>query len=448
MKNMTIILAAAVTLLFATGCVKNTADQSFNEFAFGKKQAVNLPADQLLRVAHRHLERGKAGEAYELMAQALQQKPGDPDILAFKGEIYAEQGQDEAALNQFLAVLRDHPDHARACQGAGVVYFRSGLMQEAETYLHKAVAGDPTLWMAHNYLGVLHDSRGEYNQAQQSFMTALDLHKGGHLADILNNLGVVQMAMGQYREAGEWFRQALEQGATTPRTYNNLGLALARTGRSVEALEAFRYGGGSEARAHNNLGFVLLSDGHAKDAIPHFERALELSPTYYAKAAENLKRARMASRFASISQSTGSTPNQLSPASFPSEGQVVGAAVEVPATETAAPSAAAPEKVASALAEADAGKGNDIEKTYGIHVSSWRDMNGAKKYCTTLSAQGYKTWINNTRVANGDLWHRILVGRYRSVEQAEQARPEILKKFGFEHASIYELKSEDGPVAD
>ena len=87
--------------------------------------------------------------------------------------------------------------------------------------------------------------------------------------------------------------------------YNNLGAALAKLGRYDEALEAFKHGG-DEAKAYNNLGVVYLGEKRYQEAIAAFEKAMQLSPSHYLKAGENLKIAQKALADApSVAATTG-----------------------------------------------------------------------------------------------------------------------------------------------
>jgi tetratricopeptide (TPR) repeat protein len=65
-----------------------------------------------------------------------------------------------------------------------------------------------------------------------------------------------------------------------------------KIGNYQEALEAFRKGGG-EAEAYNNLGCIYLKQKKYKEAIRCFEKAIQLKPTFYTKASENLRKARL-----------------------------------------------------------------------------------------------------------------------------------------------------------
>ena len=78
------------------------------------------------------------------------------------------------------------------------------------------------------------------------------------------------------------------------KVFNNLAVALASLERYDEALDAFVNGGG-EAQAYNNLGCIYLQKEKYREAVKCFEKAIELEPSFYAKASDNLKKARKGS---------------------------------------------------------------------------------------------------------------------------------------------------------
>ena len=105
-----------------------------------------------------------------------------------------------------------------------------------------------------------------------------------------NNLGFSYYHANEYKQAVKAFNSALRLNYKKPNVYNNLGLALADLSRYEEALDAFKKAGG-EAQAYNNLGCIYLNREKYDEAIKCFEKAIESRPTFYAKAAENLKKA-------------------------------------------------------------------------------------------------------------------------------------------------------------
>ncbi len=442
MKKYSIITAILLLGLALAGCsAKSKQDPSFKEFAWGKDAPVQLTADQHEQVADSFLRQGKPEMAFVHFNKALEMNPDNMDVRVKKGNLLVSKGLDEQALAEYLYVLKQQPDHAIANEAAGTVYFRAGLYTEARTHLTRAVENNPMLWKAQNYLGNLFDREGQYAEAEGHFQRALDLHKGPHKDEIYNNMGVVQIALKQYGKAVNSFRYALKSGGVSSRTYNNLGLALTRQGRLDEALEAFKYAGG-EFKANNNLGYVLLTDGRPDEAVPYFERAVELAPSFYVKAAENLKRARMASRFIGkqpvpekrTTQKSGSTPNPLLRKSFPDAEQTPGEPAASPA------SAGSPPSEAVQTIAWHPGSGDIITtKTWGVHVSSWRDHDWAFRHCEKLVKQGYKPWINQVDLGEKGLWYRVLVGRYSSVDTARVDRQQIIDALELDRAPIYEL---------
>jgi Flp pilus assembly protein TadD len=438
-RNIIITVALLAGLVLGGCATAPKTDQSFREFAYGEDGPVTLTAAQHEQVADGFLRRNKPEMAFVHYNQAINLDPDNLAVRVKKGDLLVLKGLDEQALAEYLEVLKRDENHAIANEAAGAVYFRAGLYVEAEYHLEKAVRLNPLLWKANNYLGILNDRAGNYDLAAQYFTTALELHHGNDSAEIYNNLGVVCIARKEYGQAVDAFRRALKNGAVSGRTYNNLGLALARMNRLDEALEAFKYAGG-ESRANNNLGYVLLTDDKPELAVPYFERAVELAPSYYVKAADNLNRARLAARFrksAGAHHADGSTPNPLLRPSFPDAGQNPGGPAATPAV--AGPPTPGDIQKISHAPSAGAGEGDSIlTKTYGLHVSSWRDHEWAFSHCAKLRAKGYETWINRVDLGEKGVWYRVLVGSYPTVDAACAARPEVLSSLALDRAPVFE----------
>ena len=443
-KSFYIIIVVLSGLMLLTGCaVKNQNDQSFDEFAYGEESPVKLSAEQHEQVADGFLRRNNSEMAFIHYNKALSIAPDNTDVRVKKADLLIAKGLDEQALAELIQVLDVNPDHAIANSSAGSVYFRAGLYKEARVHLEKSITLNPMLWKSYNYLGILNDRDGNYDTAADNFATAIDLHRGNNTAEIYNNLGVVHIARKQYGLAIDAFRRALKNGDVSARTYNNLGLALTRMGRLDEALESFKYAGG-ESKANNNLGYVLMTDNNPDKAVPYFEKAIELSPNFYVKAADNLKRARLAAKFQKASrvvpavqpqqptQQSGSTPNPLLRKSFPDAEQNPGGPAASPA------SAGPPPQDIQKISLAPGSEVSNNPKTYGLHVSSWRDHDWAFNHCAELKKQGFDTWINQVDLGSKGIWYRVLVGNFASIQDARQHLPDVLSALSIEHASVYQ----------
>nr|WP_287412443.1 SPOR domain-containing protein [Pseudodesulfovibrio sp.] len=439
MYKITIITMTLIAGLIFSGCaVKSQDDMTFDELAYGEESSVKLSSEQHEQVGDGYIRRAKPEMALMHYNKAIELDENNLDVRVKRGHMLVTEGLDEQALAEFNNVLERNSDHAIANEAAGGVYFRAGLFDEAQTYLEKAVKLNPMLWKAHNYLGILMDRDAEYDMAAKYFARALELHQGNGTDEIYNNLGVVHIARKQYGQAIESFRLALKSGGVSVRTYNNLGLALTRLGRLDEALESFKYAGG-EAKAYNNLGYVLLTDNEPGKAVPYFEMALELSPTYYVKAADNLKRARLAARFqknGTKTQLSGSTPNPLLRQSFPDTKQLPGGPAASPASAGSPLPTTDIQNVS--LEETSAGVNDIRSASYGLHVSSWRDDTSAFEHCATLRKQGFDTWINQVDLGEKGIWYRVLVGNFASIKDAKNERSDVLAILNLKRASVFE----------
>jgi tetratricopeptide (TPR) repeat protein len=115
---------------------------------------------------------------------------------------------------------------------------------------------------------------------------------------------------GDYELAAAAYGKALAIDPSISRVYNNLGLALSKMGRYKEAFEMFSRGK-DEAGAYNNMGYLYLTEqkyGEAKQAL---EKAIELKPSFYAKAYENMDLTASGARtgFSSPSPGASSPPS-------------------------------------------------------------------------------------------------------------------------------------------
>jgi Flp pilus assembly protein TadD len=214
------------------------------------------------------------------------------------GQLMLQQGMFDVAATQFQDMLTRDPKSAPAHQGLGQTFLQQGKLREAEGALTKAIELDPSSWLSHNLLGLLYDQEQRHDEAITEYKVALDLHPNER--GVLNNVGLAYALKGDHETAIHFFEEAVAAGSTSPKLHNNLGLAYAHRQRYADALESFKKAT-DEPRAYNNLGMALLGIGDAKVAVVCFEKAIELEPRYYKKAAENLRHARRV-----LGQSTGS----------------------------------------------------------------------------------------------------------------------------------------------
>jgi Flp pilus assembly protein TadD len=261
----------------------------FDDELFSKKLPA-MTADEYEMMGDSLLSKGNLHLAFLQYERSLECDPRNIRVEYKKGLTLLAGKKSDDAIKQFNVVLQKNPGHAAAYEGLGRAFFQKQYYGFAEKHFRKALELNPSLWKSRNFLGNIYDYQAKYEKAIQEYKNALALKpKNGVL---YNNLGVSYSLARKHVKAVDAFNKALSVKYTKSKVYNNLGLALANLGRYAEALESFKKSG-SEARAYNNLGCIYLSKGMIKEAVHCFEKAIEVDPIFYAKAGENLNRAKI-----------------------------------------------------------------------------------------------------------------------------------------------------------
>jgi len=119
----------------------------------------------------------------------------------------------------------------------------------------------------------------QYTAAVPAWREALRLSPDDARAH--NNLGLALAETGKIDEAIAEYRRSLQLDDRSSQTNNNLGSALAEAGRLAEATTCFERAldlDPENPRAQNNLGGALAESGRLAEAIVHLRRAVEISP--------------------------------------------------------------------------------------------------------------------------------------------------------------------------
>ncbi len=479
MHSIANVILSLLLIAALSGCASIGRNSgTFEELAYPERSnGAELTANQHERLGDGLVERGRPETAYVHYSRALIMLPkGDENTYTLKvkkGLVLLSQGHDEAALKEFQLVLAARPDHPLANEAAGAVYLKAGLNKEARTHLEHAVSLDPELWRAHQFLGVLASRDGNYAAAIHRFTISLELRPSQ--AGTLNNLGVAQLTNSDYESALISFRQALAAGAPQQKTYNNIGLTLARMGRRQEALQTFRFAG-DEAKAYNNLGYVLMLQGDTGRAVTSFEKAIELAPSYYAKAFANLRQARLAESFRAsgiggLEPSSAPAPHPLTvpdattptpqPASAPAvqpkpgfthaQPEPITSLNYTPFQPTTTPklhltsttireTELAPEVSTPSVPAMTTGTSRPF---YGLHVASFQSSKRTNRYVEELLRLGIELMVVDVNLGERGRWHRVLAGRYDSVAEATAARPYLLQVLNLDSAPIQQFEDTD-----
>jgi len=183
-----------------------------------------------------YLKRGELALAFLNYTKAAGLEPENPVIKYKIGRLLLKKGSPEEAGIEFEEIIKQGKKPLLGYEGLGRVFFRTGDLARAKENFEGALKLDPSHWQARNFLGMLHDRRGEYGEAVRYYESAM---AGAPEEPVLfNNLGVSLYRSGDHTRAAGMFERALEL-RPEPKVYNNLALTLARLQRYPEALEIF-----------------------------------------------------------------------------------------------------------------------------------------------------------------------------------------------------------------
>ena len=173
----------------------------------------------------------------------------------------------------------------RALAGQSLSAVALGTADDPELMLNQALEqniDDSRLW---NALGHVYDKSGRYLDAQDSYIRALSA--GAQPDVMISNMGMSLLLQGRYSEARDKFMQALDINPDS-RTYDvNRRLSLALMGDYGAAI---RFAHPDDAALiYNDAGYIAMKHGKSAIAQALFEKALDISPVYFAKAEQNLQ---------------------------------------------------------------------------------------------------------------------------------------------------------------
>jgi Flp pilus assembly protein TadD len=124
-------------------------------------------------------------------------------------------------------------------------------------------------------------ARGDYARAAEKYEEAVRLEPGSE--DLHYNLGIALARLGRTEDARQHYQKALEIFPEYGEAHNNLGNLLMSQNKLDEAIEHFREAikiNPNDASFHNNLGTALGRQGKAAEAVAEFREATKLKPGY------------------------------------------------------------------------------------------------------------------------------------------------------------------------
>ena len=187
-------------------------------------------------------------EALAVLASTIELEPWNAAAIhCSMAAVLIEQGQWDAAEQQYRKAIQLDPQYAPAANGLGACLLQAGNIDGAATQFRKAIELDPLMFKAHG------------------------------------NLGSAFLVQGKLAEAEEHFRQAAQIAPREGSFYRGLATLLVRQGKVKQAIAELRSGlelAPADLELYCQLGSLLEGQGRADEALQQYEAALQLQPDH------------------------------------------------------------------------------------------------------------------------------------------------------------------------
>jgi Flp pilus assembly protein TadD len=198
--------------------------------------------------------------------------------------------------------------------------------------------------VAHRRMGAILDRLGRFEQSETHYRTALKIHPRD--PKVWNDAGYSYYLQSRWADSERALKTAASLDPNNTRVLTNLGLTLAASGKTNEALAAFTKAGGPSV-GHTNLAYILAAMGQNDLAIEHYRTALEFQPDFEpAKQALAAVAARIAqtNQIAARGQVGAGATTPVVATSQPTTGDGTPAAALIPGVARVSPPVAAPSR--------------------------------------------------------------------------------------------------------
>lgn len=162
-------------------------------------------------------------------------KEGSWDKAKENFEAYLEMGSDEEKLEKARRALSEG-DRQQKLDGLFKEAYDAILLGNEALGIEKSrefLQHHPEIWNGWFLLGWAHRRLGQFAQGVEAFQKALNL--GGNLSDVLNELAVCTMELGDLKGARKYLEQALASEPENIKIISNLGVLALKAGKPEEA---------------------------------------------------------------------------------------------------------------------------------------------------------------------------------------------------------------------
>ncbi|MBA92683.1 MAG: hypothetical protein CMJ43_18575 [Phyllobacteriaceae bacterium] len=234
-----------------------------------------------LRLAAEYIKKGSLSDALTSAKEAVRLDSNLMDARLLLAGLYSSTQENEEALKQYQAILKNDPTHDEAAVYRAQIHLEAGKPLKAVQSLKNFIAANPknkesaAAWY---YLARVQQQTGKLKTAEASFKKALDLQKSFYQA---------ALALGRMYEAQEKTSEALKLYESFYENYQHQEIASRmatiylkkeKYKEAIPYLEMIRAADPNDLNVRVKLGLVRMEMKEYPKAIEIFEEILEKNP--------------------------------------------------------------------------------------------------------------------------------------------------------------------------
>jgi Flp pilus assembly protein TadD len=234
------------------------------------------------------LEAGRLEQARLMISNAMAAGATGFEVDRLLADLAFASGKNDEALARYQQLIAAGAGSTLMAERAGIAALKLGQVDRALPLVTQATESPAATWRAWNARGVIADLQADWTAADLAYERAAAL--APDQSQLFNNRGWSQLLRGNWQGAIDQLEQAARLKPVAERTANNLELARAAL---ANGLPERRPGesGSDWARRLNDAGVTARIMGNHTKAVAAFSQALQVSETWYARAANNLEAA-------------------------------------------------------------------------------------------------------------------------------------------------------------
>lgn len=228
---------------------------------------------------------GKFDESEQCHRRALRQNPTSGFAMTELGLTLSQQkGKSAEAIKCLRIATHLNPENELGWIALTQTLYEAGELKDAEEAARQACKIHSTSADCLSSLAFMLLERGKSDEAKKYAELAIHAGPAGSF-QALNNIGIIELYCGKYREAELFFKDAIAVDPSSAFAWQNLGLSLFRQGDKKGAILAAENSIRIRptALAWRNLAYLRKSVNDKKGAAEALKNALALSGTVHSK---------------------------------------------------------------------------------------------------------------------------------------------------------------------